>query len=222
MRPSRSSSRRCVDFLLPHGNWTNPPPGRDPSAIDAPYGAWLAKVFDHWYSLSPPGCRVRMFSEIIHSMLGGQATVETVGLAPVRLIVVATDGTLEQVDTLRSAYAGAAGTGLQRAHARPGYRHQAPGHHGTSAWPGWALRHVPGLRAPPRLRRRALHPQIPGGHRVHESFGVLPGSGPPDPAYPPPRQRGCGQNQPACSRDAPEVAREPHADCRRNTGPDAH
>ena len=101
-----------VDFLLPHGNWTNPPPGRDPSAIDAPYGAWLAKVFDHWYSLSPPGCRVRMFSEIIHSMLGGQATVETVGLAPVRLIVVATDGTLEQVDTLRSAYAGAAGTGL--------------------------------------------------------------------------------------------------------------
>ncbi len=101
-----------IDFLLPHGNWTSPPPGRDPSGTDAPYGSWLAEVFDHWYSLSPPGGRVRMFSEIIHSMLGGQATVETVGLAPVRLIVVAADGTLEQVDTLRSAYAGAAGTGL--------------------------------------------------------------------------------------------------------------
>lgn len=101
-----------IDFLLPHGNWTNPPPGRDPSGTDAPYGRWMAELFDHWYSLSPPSGRVRMFSEIIHSMLGGQATVETVGLAPVRLIVVSADGTLEQVDTLRSAYAGAAGTGL--------------------------------------------------------------------------------------------------------------
>jgi len=101
-----------IDFLLPHGNWTNPPPGRRPSGTDAPYGRWLAAAFDHWYSLSPPGGRVRMFSEIIHAMLGGQAAVETLGLAPVRLIVVDADGTLEQVDTLRSAYAGAAGTGL--------------------------------------------------------------------------------------------------------------
>jgi uncharacterized protein len=101
-----------IDFLLPHGNWTSPPPGRDPAGTDAPYGRWLATVFDHWYALSPPGGRVRMFSEIIHAMLGGQAAVETVGLAPVRLIVVDADGTLEQADTLRSAYAGAAGTGL--------------------------------------------------------------------------------------------------------------
>jgi uncharacterized protein len=101
-----------VDFLLPHGNWTSPPPGRDPSATDAPYGIWLAGVFDHWYSRSPQRCQVRMFSEIIHVMLGGQATVETVGLAPVSLIVINADGGLEQVDTLRSAYMGAIGTGL--------------------------------------------------------------------------------------------------------------
>lgn len=101
-----------VDFLLPHGNWTSPPPGRDPSAADAPYGIWLAEIFDHWYSRSPQRCRVRMFSEIIHAMLGGQAAVETVGLAPVSLIVVDADGSLEQVDTLRSAYMGAISTGL--------------------------------------------------------------------------------------------------------------
>jgi uncharacterized protein len=101
-----------VDFLLPHGNWVSPPPGRDPFSPGAPYGRWLAAVFDHWYSISPPRCQVRMFSEIIHLMLGGQAAVETVGLAPVSLIVVNSDGTLEQVDTLRSAYAGAVDTGL--------------------------------------------------------------------------------------------------------------
>ncbi len=100
-----------IDFLLPHGNWTTLPPGRDPSTADAPYGAWLATIFDHWYADPRPTC-IRMFSEIIHLMLGGQSGVETVGLAPVRLIVVNTDGALEQVDALRSAYNGAAGTGL--------------------------------------------------------------------------------------------------------------
>ncbi len=101
-----------VDFLLPHGNWTSPPPGRNPLTADAPYGTWLASVFDHWYAISPQRCQVRMFSEIIHMMLGGQSTVETVGLAPVSLIVIDSDGALEQVDTLRSAYMGAIDTGL--------------------------------------------------------------------------------------------------------------
>jgi uncharacterized protein len=101
-----------VDFLLPHGNWGSPPPGRDPLSSDAPYGKWLAAVFDHWYVISPQRCQVRMFSEIIHVMLGGHASVETVGLAPVSLIVINSDGILEQVDTLRSAYAGAVDTGL--------------------------------------------------------------------------------------------------------------
>ena len=102
----------AVDFLLPHGNWDSPPPGRDPVTEAAPYGAWLSAVFDHWYAISPQRCQVRMFSEIIHVMLGGQAAVETVGLAPVSLITINSDGALEQVDTLRSAYAGAVGTGL--------------------------------------------------------------------------------------------------------------
>jgi len=101
-----------VDFLLPHGNWSSPPPGRDPRMSDTPYGIWLATLFDHWYSITPRRCDVRMFSEIIHAMLGGQATVETLGLAPVSLIVINSDGTLEQVDTLRSAYTGAIDTGF--------------------------------------------------------------------------------------------------------------
>jgi uncharacterized protein len=156
-----------IDFLLPHGNWTSPPPGRDPAGTATPYGNWLAEVFDHWYSLSPPGGRVRMFSEIIHSMLGGQAAVETVGLAPVRLIVVAADGTLEQVDTLRSAFAGAAGTGLS-VHA-----------HDLDT----AARH-PAIVARQRgrdglsetCRACALHPVCGGGlyaHRYREGAGFM-------------------------------------------------
>ena len=101
-----------IDFLLPHGNWTTPPPGRDPDSADAPYGAWLARLFDHWYAISPRRSLIRMFDELMKLMLGGQSRTETVGLAPVGLIVVNTNGDLEQVDALRSAFNGAAQIGL--------------------------------------------------------------------------------------------------------------
>ena len=53
-----------------------------------------------------------MFEEIIQLCLGGRSRSEAVGLSPVGLIVVDTDGSLEQVDTLRSAFPGASATGL--------------------------------------------------------------------------------------------------------------
>jgi len=36
-----------IDFLLPHGNWDAPPPGRPPDAT-TPYGDWLVAAFEHW------------------------------------------------------------------------------------------------------------------------------------------------------------------------------
>lgn len=97
-----------VDLLLPHGNWSSPPPGLTP---DAPYGRWLATVFDHWYG-SGLATEIRFFREIITLILGGQSRIESIGLSPVTLLVIDTNGDLEQVDTLRSAYNGAAGTGM--------------------------------------------------------------------------------------------------------------
>jgi len=104
------SAPPLIDFLLPHGNWSNPPPGRTPGAPDAPYGSWLAEVFDHWYS-APRRAGVRLFDETIQLLLGGWTTSEVVGLSPYRTLVIETDGALEQVDTLRSAYPDAAATG---------------------------------------------------------------------------------------------------------------
>jgi uncharacterized protein len=39
-----------LDFLLPHGNWTSPPAGRDPTSTATPYADWLITAFDHWYA----------------------------------------------------------------------------------------------------------------------------------------------------------------------------
>jgi uncharacterized protein len=102
----------AVDLLLPHGNWTEPPPGLQPDDAAAPYGEWLVRAFDRWYGARPVETSVRYFEEIITLLLGGQSRVESIGLSPVALLVIDTDGALEQVDTLRSAFDGASQTGL--------------------------------------------------------------------------------------------------------------
>ena len=101
----------AIDFLLPHANWSNPPHA-PPGAGPTPYGDWLVAVFDRWYGAPRQETRVRLLEEIISLVLGGASRSEQVGLSPVGVVVVETDGAIEQVDSLKSAYAGACGTGL--------------------------------------------------------------------------------------------------------------
>jgi uncharacterized protein len=101
-----------VDFLLPHGNWSAPPPRRDMDPSSAPYGDGLIKIFDRWYSAPRRETGIRFFEEIINLVLGGRSHVESIGLTAVNLIVVEADGTLEQVDSLKAAFDGAPATGL--------------------------------------------------------------------------------------------------------------
>ena len=102
----------AVDFLLPHGNWATPPPGRVTGAAATPYADWLLAVFQRWYSAPGRETGVRLFEEIINVLLGGGSRVEGVGLGPALMVVVETDGTIEQSDILASAFEGAAATGL--------------------------------------------------------------------------------------------------------------
>lgn len=99
-----------IDFLLPHGTWDVPPPGRVPDADGTPYADWLIAVFDHWYPA--PTTRIRLFDEIMHLILGGTSAAETVGLSPSTLVVIETDGSIEQGDVLKATYPGAPQTGL--------------------------------------------------------------------------------------------------------------
>lgn len=114
-----------VDFLLPHGTWSDPPPGRPPDA-STPYADWLIPIFDHWYRR--PRTSVRLFAEIMHLLLGGASTIESIGLSPVGVLVIETDGSIEQSDFLKAAYEGATITGLHvrtdpfdRAFTLPGF-----------------------------------------------------------------------------------------------------
>jgi uncharacterized protein len=99
-----------LDFLLPHGNWTTPPPLRDSRSGDPVYGRWLAAAFDAW--IVRPGTRIRFFEQLLDGLLGGHSSSESVGISPVGVLVFDTAGRLEQVDSLRSVRHGAAAVGM--------------------------------------------------------------------------------------------------------------
>ncbi|GIJ27458.1 radical SAM protein [Micromonospora qiuiae] len=130
----------AIDFLLPHGTWSTPPPGRLPDTRQVPYARWLTAIFDRWYREPGPPVRIRLFDEIIQVLLGGVSRLTGVGTSPVAVAVVQTDGAIELDDTLGAAYAGAARTGrhvtrdpFDAALALPAVRAQQAGTAGLNA-----------------------------------------------------------------------------------------
>jgi uncharacterized protein len=100
-----------IDFLLPHGTWNVPPPERGQEAQHTPYADWLIAIFDHWYHAPRTG--VRMFESIMRLLLKGASSAgESVGLAPSTMVVIETNGSVEQADSLKATYEGATATGL--------------------------------------------------------------------------------------------------------------
>ncbi|MEV5846736.1 radical SAM/SPASM protein FxsB, inactivated metallohydrolase extension form [Streptomyces sp. NPDC051985] len=97
-----------IDYLLPHSTWDSPPP--NPAGAATPYADWLLAVFDRWEEQGRP-MPVRTFDSVLSTLRGGPPLTEAMGLAPSDLAVIETDGTFEQADWLKTAYAGAPETG---------------------------------------------------------------------------------------------------------------
>ena len=95
----------ALDLLLPHANWSCPPPGSG-------YAEWLIEIFDRWYSAPVQQTRIRLFAEIIQLVLGRPGAVEGLSLQPSTLLVIDTDGAIKQLDSLSSTYPSAAEMGL--------------------------------------------------------------------------------------------------------------
>lgn len=150
----------AVDLLLPHAHAGAPPP-----APPGAYGAWLAAVFDRWYDAPHRPTRIRLFDALLRLLLGADARSEQVGLAPADLLVIESDGTYEQVDALKTAYPGAAATGLD-VHADPV---------DAVLWhPGVVARQLGAAALAATCRACPLHPVCGGGHYAHR---YRPGAG---------------------------------------------
>ena len=101
LRPPR------IDFLLPHATWDNPP---HRPASDTDYAKWLIAIFDRWLADGCPS-RIRTFDSILSTLRGGESYTEALGLDAAGLVVIETDGSYEQVDSLKAAFDGAPETG---------------------------------------------------------------------------------------------------------------
>jgi uncharacterized protein len=98
-----------IDFLLPHATWDEPPV-RAPGA-PSQYADWLIAIYDRWLAAGRP-VRIRTFDSVLSTLNGGDSQTEALGLGPVELVVIETDGSYEQVDSLKVAFDGAPATGL--------------------------------------------------------------------------------------------------------------
>lgn len=131
-----------VDFLLPHATWDTPPVRPSDAVtgepVKAAYADWLITIYDRWVADGRP-FGVRVFESIRSTLAGGPPLTEALGLAPSDVLVIETDGDIEQVDSLKTAFDGAPATGLNvlvddiaAAADHPGLRARALGLAGLS------------------------------------------------------------------------------------------
>lgn len=98
-----------LDLLLPHATWDSRPYRPDGSADG--YAVWLTRIYQRWISDGRP-VPIRLFDSIISAARGGPSSTEAIGLEAVDLLVIDTDGSWEQADSLKTAFNGAPATGL--------------------------------------------------------------------------------------------------------------
>jgi uncharacterized protein len=120
-----------VEFLLPHATWERPPVrfGERPAA----HARWLADVYDLWTAEGRP-FPVRFFDSLEAGLDGRDSFTEALGLGSPDLVVVETDGEIEQADWLKVAKEGAPQTGFHvlrnsfdEAASHPGFLAQQSG-----------------------------------------------------------------------------------------------
>ncbi|MBV9380161.1 MAG: FxsB family radical SAM/SPASM domain protein, partial [Streptosporangiaceae bacterium] len=103
----------AFDLLLPHATWEHPP--YRPAGRDSPYADWLMRVYRRW---DRDGRRVpiRLFGSLLSAARGGPSFTEAIGTDPADLLVIETDGGWEQPDSMKTAFDGAAATGMSVFH----------------------------------------------------------------------------------------------------------
>lgn len=106
-----SWSPPAIDFLLPHRNHDSPSISNGEGTEFAPWGEWLCAAYDRSLSLERRP-QIRIFDTLLRLMAGRPSLVESFGLQPSTLAVIETNGAIEGVDTLKTAYEGAADLGM--------------------------------------------------------------------------------------------------------------
>lgn len=98
-----------LDLLLPHATWARPP--YHPDGRPSPYADWLMQVYRCWDQDGRP-IPIRTFDSVLSTIGGGPSLTEALGTDPGDLLVIDTNGAWEQPDSMKTAFDGAAATGM--------------------------------------------------------------------------------------------------------------
>ena len=105
----RAEAPPRLDLFLPHATWDHPP--YRPPGSPTPYADWLGRIHARWLADGRP-LPIRFFDSLLAAWQGHPSGSEAAGLDPVDLLVIETDGSWEQADSLKTAFDNAPATGL--------------------------------------------------------------------------------------------------------------
>jgi uncharacterized protein len=86
------------EFLLPDGNYANPPPGWTGVA---PYRRFLLEAFDAWYAMGDEAPQIRLFETMLLAFMGVKPQLDALGGDLRKLCVVESDGSIGVSDVMR-------------------------------------------------------------------------------------------------------------------------
>jgi uncharacterized protein len=108
-----------LDLLLPHATWHNPPDrpldtvgGVSEDILGTAYADWLLRIYRRWTQEGRP-VPIRLFDSLLSAARGGPSFSEAFGTDSVDVLVIETDGSWEQPDSMKTAHQGAAATGMR-------------------------------------------------------------------------------------------------------------
>lgn len=100
-----------MDFLIPDVSH-DARPLRYGAYGRTPVADYLLPIFDEWYEEDDPDVSVRLFEDIITSILGGTPVIDNIGNALLNYLVIDTDGTIMSNDALKVCDTGVSESGL--------------------------------------------------------------------------------------------------------------
>ena len=108
-----------LDLLLPHATWRNPPYRQlSPESVasadisDTAYANWLLRIYRRWTRDGRP-VPIRLFESLLSAAHGGPSFSEAFGTDSAGVLVIETDGSWEQPDSMKTAHDGAGMTGMR-------------------------------------------------------------------------------------------------------------
>jgi len=107
----RSLGAKAIEFNMPHGTWTNLPPGYRGPLEPMGYGDQLCKVFDYWWT-ERDRASIPLFNEIVRLLLGKPGSLEYLGPFTPDVVTVRTDAGIDDVDIMSITANGRMNLGL--------------------------------------------------------------------------------------------------------------